>query len=883
MKHESHKHPPRWAVRFFRWYCNDHLAEAVLGDMLELYERRVSTIGKRKADLLFLWNALQFLQPFAIRKTKYSPSTNHVAMFRNYFTITWRSMMRQKMYTAIKIGGFALGLATCFLIFLFIRNEISYDENKPEHIYRVYNDYRKPDGGKWTSFPASMASIMKSDFPEIEKSGRLIPYQWFNAGSNLVRRDDQLDNNFEEGFVYADQELLEILDIKMIYGNQLHALDKPNTIVISKSVADRYFPKTDPTGRIIVLNDDKSKSFTVGGVMEDFPATSHLRYNFLLTLTGVEFWEGEQTSWCCWNYNVYVKLRPDANADELAKKLVAIRDEHLIGYMKERGDQAIEDVKKYHFFGMQPVKDIYLKSAGIDDGLAHGDVRYIWLFGGIACFILLLACINFINLSTAKSANRAKEVGLRKVVGSARSYLINQFLTESLLYSVVSFVLALLIVFVSLPWFNQMAGKSISIPWNVWWLYPSIILSAGLIGLLAGLYPAFYLSGFKPIDVLKGSLSRGSKSSGLRNAMVVFQFTTSIILIIGTFVIYKQMNYILNTKVGFDKEQVIMVRGANTLDKQQQAFKEELKNLSQVSNVTINNYLPVSGTTRDQNMFWKEGRDKIDKSIGAQRWFVDEDYINTMGMKLVEGRNFDKDIASDSSAIIINQAMAKELGLKNPIGERIMNWHVWTVIGVVEDFNFESMKGKVGPLSLVRGRSGSIASVKVDSEDMAGTITAIREVWNRFMPHQPFRYNFLDESYALMYQDVQRMGNIFGSFAILAIIVACLGLFALSSFLVEQRTKEISIRLVLGAPIKNILRLLTQNFVLLVAVSFVIATPVAWYMMNAWLNEFAYKITLTWDIFAVAGFLSLMIALATVGYQSIRAALVNPVNNLRSE
>jgi len=883
MKHESQKHPPRWAVRFFRWYCNDHLAEAVLGDMLELYERRASTVGKRKADLLFLWNALQFLQPFAIRKTKYSTSTNHIAMFRNYFTITWRSMMRQKMYTTIKIGGFALGLATCFLIFLFIRNEVSYDKNKPEHIYRVYNDYRKPDGGKWTSFPASMASIMKSDFPEIEKSGRLIPYQWFNAGSNLVRRDDQLDNNFEEGFVYADQELLEILDIKMIYGNQLHALDKPNTVVISKSVADRYFPKTDPTGRIIVLNDDKSKSFTIGGVMEDFPPTSHLRYNFLITLTGVEFWEGEQTSWCCWNYNVYVKLRPDANADELAKKLVAIRDEHLIGYMKDRGEQGVEDVKKYHFFGMQPVKDIYLKSAGIDDGLAHGDERYIWLFGGIACFILLLACINFINLSTAKSANRAKEVGLRKVVGSARSYLVNQFLTESLLYSAISFILGLLIVFVSLPWFNQMAGKSISIPWNAWWLYPSITLSAGLIGLLAGLYPAFYLSGFKPIDVLKGSLSRGSKSSGLRNAMVVFQFTTSIILIIGTFVIYRQMSYILNTKVGFDKEQVIMVRGANTLDKQQQSFKEELKSLSQVSNVTINNYLPVSGTKRDQNVFWREGRSKIDKAIGAQRWFVDEDYLSTMGMKLVEGRNFDKDIASDSSAIIINQSMAKELGLKNPIGERIMTWQVWTIIGVVEDFHFESMKGKVGPLSFVHGSWGSIASVKVNSEDMAGTIAAIREVWNKFMPHQPFRYNFLDESYALMYQDVQRMGNIFGSFAILAIIVACLGLFALSSFLVEQRTKEISIRLVLGAPIKNILRLLTQNFVLLVAVSFVIATPVAWYMMNAWLNEFAYKITLTWDIFAVAGFLSLMIALATVGYQSIRAALVNPVNNLRSE
>lgn len=877
----SSKRPPRWAITFFRWYCNDHLAEAVLGDMLELYERRVTTLGKRRADLLFLWNVLQFLQPFAVKRN-YSTSSNYRVMFRNYFIITWRSMLRQKMYTSIKIGGFALGLATCFLIFLFIRNEVSYDNNRPGHIYRVYNDYRSPRGGKYTAFPASMASIIKADFPEIEKSARLIPYQWFNAGSNLVRRDDQLDNTFEEGFVYADQDLIEILDLKMIYGNPLHALDKPNTIVISKSIADKYFPKTDPTGRVLVLNEDRSRSFTIGGVMEDFPPTSHLNYKFLLTLTGVEFWEGEQASWCCWNYNVYVKLRPDAHPDALAKKLTSVRDEHLITYMDKVGDQSSDDVKKYHFFGLQPVKDIYL-SAGIEDGQSHGDERYIWLFGGIACFILLLACINFINLSTAKSANRAKEVGLRKVVGSTRKYLVNQFLTESILYSFISFVLALVLVFISLPWFNQMAGKSMVIPWNAWWLYPSILLLAVMIGILAGLYPAFYLSGFKPIEVLKGSLSRGSKSSALRNGMVVFQFTTSIILIIGTFVIYRQMNYILNTKVGFDKEQVILVRGTNTLEKQQESFKEELKNLSPVKNVTINNYLPVSGTKRDNNGFWKDGRSKIDKSVGAQRWYVDEDYISTMGMKLVDGRNFDRDIASDSAAIIINQSMAKELGLTNPVGERIMNWETYTVIGVVEDFNFESMKGKVGPLSLVFGNGGSIASVKVNTTDMAGTIGAIREVWNKFMPHQPFRYDFLDESYALMYQDVQRMGNLFGAFAVLAIIVASLGLFALSSFLVEQRTREISIRLVLGAPLNNILRLLTQNFVILVLISFVIATPAAWYMMKTWLNDFEYKIPLTWDVFALSGVISLLIALATVSYQSIRAALVNPVDNLRSE
>lgn len=875
--------PPRFALRFFRWFCNDHLSDAVLGDMLELYERRVKKSGKRKADLLFFWNVITFLQPFAFRNKNQFKTVNNLAMLHNYFIVTWRSMMRQKMYTLIKLGGFALGLATCFVIFLFIRNELSFDASVPQHTYRVYNDYRGPDGGSGTSFPASMASIIKADFPEIENSARLIPYQWYNAGDNLFRRDDQVDNAFEEGFAYADQALLEILNIPMVYGRQENALAKPNSIVIAKSIADKYFPGTDPTGKLIVLNEDKAKPFTIGGVMDDFPPNSHIRYNFFITLTNVEFWDGEQTSWCCWNYNVYVRIRPDANPADLENKMLAVRDKHYVGFLKQAGNAAAEDVRKYHYFKLQPVKDIYLKSAGIDDVLQHGDIRYIWLFGGVAVFILLLACINFINLSTARSANRAKEVGVRKVVGSVRGYIVNQFLTESLFYSFLSFVIAILLAWISLPYFNQLAGKTLFIPWTAWWLYPGVLAAAVLIGLLAGLYPSFYLSGFKPIDVLKGSVSRGSKKATLRNAMVVFQFTTSIVLIIGTVVIYRQMDYVMKSKIGFDKEQVVLIQGANTLDKRQAEFRNELKTLSPVTRATISNYYPVSGTKRDQNGFWKEGRSKIDKEVGAQRWHVDEDYITTLGIKIIEGRNFDPAIASDSNAIIINQTMARELGLKNPVGERIQNWQAWNVIGVVEDFNFESMKGKIGPLSLTFGHWGSIAAVKVNTDDMPATIIAINQVWNKFLPHQPFRYKFLDESYAQMYADVQRMGSIFGSFALLAVIVACLGLFALSAFMVEQRTKEISIRLVLGAPVNNILRLLTQNFVVLVMISFVLAAPVAWYIMTEWLLDFEYKTTITWDVFVIAGGISMMIALLTVSYQSVKAALVNPVKNLRSE
>lgn len=874
--------PPKWITRVFRWYCNDHLSEAVLGDLIELYGRRRTRISKLRADVLFLWNALTFLQPFAIKRR--SSPQNNIAMFENYLKISWRTMSRQKMYTGIKVGGFAIGLATCILIALFIRNELSYGKlYAGKSIYRLYNEWRGPDGERWTAFPANIHTILKNDYPEVEISARLIPYKWFNAGNNLIRRDDRVDDTYEEGFAYADNDLLKILGVEMIYGNQSDALIKPASIVLSKKMADKYFPNEDPVGKIVILNEEKSKPFVVGGVMQDFPAASHLHYEFLITLANVEFWPGEQTSWCCWNYEAYFKLRPDANLSLFESKLPKMRDTYLVTHLEREGDQSVADVKKYHFFGAQPVENIYLNSERVADEVKHGDIRYIWMFGGVAVFILLLACINFINLSTAKSANRAKEVGLRKVVGSFRSYLVRQFLTESLVYSFISFALAIVLVLIAMPLFNSLAGKQLSVPWNEWWLVSSLVLAAICVGVMAGIYPAVYLSAFKPVDVLKGSVSRGSKGSGLRSAMVVFQFATSIILIIGTFVIYNQMNFILNTKLGFEKDHVIMIHGANTLGDQREEFKNELKQLSGVENATSNSYLPVAGTTRDNNGYWKEGRSKIDKPVYGQHWSIDEDYMSTLGMKLVEGRNFDEKLRSDTASIIINQRMTKELGLKSPLGERIGNWRIYSIIGVVEDFHFDDMRQEIRPLTFTLDNGGSIVSVKVKSKNMAAVIESINSVWKKFMPHQPFRYTFMDDNYARMYDDVDRIGKIFATFAGLAIVIACLGLFALSAFMVEQRSKEISIRLVMGASVKNIFRLLSQNFVLLVLISFLIAVPVSWFMMTKWLEDYKYKIALSWDVFAVAGFLSVAIAILTISYQCMSAALENPASRLRSE
>lgn len=877
--------PPAWATRFFRAFCNDHLSESVLGDMMELYGRRCHAMGKRKADFLFIWNVIQFIQPFALRRKRSFYHHNTIAMFENYLKVAWRTMLRQKMYAGIMIGGFALGLATCLVIALFIRHELSYDTHYSDAplIFRMYNEYKGEGGGKGTAFPAPIAQILKSDYPDIEMAGRLIPYDWFDAGDNLFRREDQTENMYEKGFAYSDQELIDILSIPMVYGDRSSALDKPNTMMISERIARKYFPGEDPVGKIVILNDDNSAVYTIGGVMENFPPTSHLQYDFFLTLEGKEFWPGEQTSWCCWNYSPYLKIKAGTDPTSLEKKLSAIRDTYFLDYLKTTGDQRIDDFGKNLSFHLQPLTDIHLYSSDIHDVVSRGDIRYVWLFGGIAVFILLLACINFINLSTARSANRAREVGLRKAVGSVRGSLVRQFMTESMMYSFVSFLLAVVAVTVALPYFNTLADKSIIVPWGAWWFVPSLLLSILTVGVLAGMYPSFYLSSFKPIDVLKGSVSGGSRRSGLRNVMVVFQFTTSIVLIIGTMVIYRQMNYILNTKIGYDKEQVITLFGANTLNNERQSFREELLNLSPVEQVTFSDYLPVLGTKRDQNLFWRDGKSKEEKSIGAQKWYVDENYIETMGMELLEGRNFDPLMASDSQAMIINEAMAEAFNFKDPVGERIMNWETYTVIGVVKDFNFETMKGKVTPLCFVLGHQGSIAAIKVRAEDMQGAIQSITETWKRFMPHQPVRYSFLDESYARMYSDVQRMGYLFACFALLAIAVACLGLFALSAFMAEQRAKEISIRLVLGASVNNVLRLLTQSYVKLVLIAFAIAAPLGWYLMQQWLEDYAYRIDITWDVFVVSGLFAMTIALITVSYQSIRAALANPANSLRSE
>jgi putative ABC transport system permease protein len=793
------------------------------------------------------------------------------------------------MYSVIKIGGFALSIAACLLIALYIKEELSFDKHwaNADRIYRIIGEY-KEDGkiSKGADWPAPMAKTLKADFPEVEKAGRFMQAPLFyGAGSNQIRPGGAVQNSFEEGFSYADQEMLDILQIPMVYGDRAHALSAPNTMVLSKSKADKYFPGEDPVGKTMVLNNDVKHSYAIGGVMQDFPSTSHLHYDFLLTMTGHELWGGEQSTWMASNYPTYVLLKPGANAAAFQDKLKHIITQYYVKAMKAAGNKDAENIAKDAKLLIQPIKETYLYSGDIEDSIRKGDIRFVWLFGAVALFILVIACINFINLSTAKSANRAKEVGLRKVVGSLRISLIKQFLTESILFSVLSFLLGIVITVLMLPLFNRLAEKQLTIPWTAWWLLPLLIIAAVIIGILAGLYPSFYLSSFKPIQVLKGQLSRSSSNAKLRNGLVVFQFTTSIVLIIATMVIYHQTKYILNKKIGFDKDQVLLLQGTNTLGKKQESFRNELLKSPEIKSVSISDYLPVEGTKRDGNPFYKEGRTKEDASVGGQKWQVDHDYIKTMGMKVTEGRNFSKEMRGDTAAAIINRTMSEKLGLKDPVGQRITNgWETFTVIGVLEDFNFESMKQDIIPVCLIlKNYNSSIVAVKLNTANAKEVISYVSTVWKKFSPNQPIRYTFLDESFARMYADVKRTGHIFTSFSVLAVIIACLGLFALSAFMAEQRTKEIGIRKVLGATVSGITMMLSKDFLRLVVISIIIASPIAYWAMTKWLQDFAYRIAISWWMIAVAAATAILIAIVTISFQSTKAALLNPANTLKSE
>ncbi|MFC3352754.1 ABC transporter permease [Sphingobacterium zeae] len=800
-------------------------------------------------------------------------------------------MAKNKLYSFIKIGGFAFGIAICMLIVLYIKHETSYNKFYPamDRTYRLV--VQLPIEGKiqrWVSLSAPVAPTLKAEIPAIEQTGRILPNPLFGAGSNQLSLNDNPQSFYDDGFVYIDQSILDMFPTPMVSGTLAHALDQPNTLVITKSKAEKYF-KNDPIGQTIYLNNNRSKLYTITGVIEDIPKNSTLAgYSFFMSLAGEPFYPGEQNQWLSNNYTVYVKLKPQFNIEQTEKEILRNYKAHYLPEYKKSG-RKLNPLFEQAKINLQNALDIHLKSSDIDDDkvstLNRGDVRMVWTFAIVALFILLIACINFINLSTANAATRSKEIGIRKTIGSTRISLIGQFLLEAICYSVLSLLVGLLLSWFLLPIFNNLANKSLTIPWTSPYFFPSLLLAILIIGSLAGIYPALYLSRFKPIAALKNKTT-GAKSSLFRNGLVVFQFATSIILIVSALVTNQQIRYILEKDLGFKKEQVIILRGIGTLGNQIPSLKNELKSITNVSSVSLGDFIPVpiDGAKRNGNPFWNEGRREIDMATQGQFWEIDQDYLETFGLQLNKGRNFDSNMATDSTAAIINQKLANDLGLKNPIGSKITNGDTWTVVGVVDDFIFESLKGKgyAGLCMVLRGYP-SLLSIKVKPENLQETLSGINSVWNKFSPNQKINYSFLDESFASLYQDVERTKNIFSCFAIVAIFVAALGLFGLATYVTQQRTKEIGVRKVLGASTMRLLKLLSGDFIKLVFVALVIASPVAWWAMNQWLRDFNYKIDINWMYFFLAGMGAILIALGTISYQTWKAIRTNPVDSLRDE
>ena len=656
-------------------------------------------------------------------------------------------------------------------------------------------------------------------------------------------------------------------------------------MILSESKANKYFPNEDPIGKTVYINEDTEKPYTIGGVYKDLDGTHLGHVDFFFTLIGKEFWEGEQTNWCCYNYVTYFELNDGVNPDQFDAKLKSIYDRYFVAYAIEEGHQDVEEEKEFMTMNMQHVSDIYLYSSDIYDFRKFGDIQMVTVFGAIAVFILLLACMNFVNLTTANSAQRSKEIGLRKAVGSGKAGIILQFLIEAFVLTAVSVVIGTLLALLVMPFFNQVADKEIIFPYAQPLFYVLILAFTLLIGFVSGAYPALYLSRIKTISVLGGHLKLTGKgrNSLLRSGLVVFQFMISMMLIAGAFIVYQQMSFILNKDLGYDKEQVLMIHGVGTMDESLAAFKSELEALPVVQSATISNSLPVAGTHRNGNGFWIAGQRDIGTRAGGQFWRADDDYLETLGLELKEGRMFSNDIASDSNAAVVNEAMIKALNIEDPLNTRIQNWIEWKIVGVVKDFNYDNLSEEVRPLVLTRTDYGDMIAVRLQSEDIRTSLSRIESVWNEFNPNQPLRTDFLDQRFEVMYEDVERTRTVFMVFAIFGVIVACLGLFGLSVYTVALRTKEMTIRKVLGASVQSILRLLTMDYLKLVILSMVLAIPVAWYFADEWLAGFNYRIDYFWDTFIYGGVLLMFIALSVVSFQSLKAAFSNPSSGLRNE
>ena len=800
-------------------------------------------------------------------------------MFKNYFKIAWRNLWRNKVFSAINILGLSTGLACCILMFLFIQNELGYDKfhKHSKNIYRITSEAEGPSGKMNLAVtPAPWAPLMKKDYAEIRNYTRLLKAEKTDVGQPGQQ------HFYESDLIYADSTFLDVFTVELEKGDPKIALDQPNSIILTSETAKKYFGDADPVGKTLEVNSFMGPvEVQVTAIAKKLPPNSHFKFNTIVSLQTL----GDLSNfWAYHMFQSYIILNDNASAGDLEKKFTGFVNKYIVNNPQADG---------MHVIRLQPLTSIHLHSNMTGELGANGDIRYIYIFAGIALFILLIACFNFTNLSTARSLTRAKEVGLRKVVGADRRQLFTQFLGETTLFAIISLLIGIAIASLALPVFNRLSERTLSIDFTKnYALIIVLILLVLVVGLLAGLYPSTVLSAFKPIEVLKGKFIRGSKGVSFRKLLVTLQFVVSIVLIASTILVTRQLKFLQNKKLGFEKENVVVLSLPKDMDSVRVAsFKASL--LKEPSVVSVAGSSSVPGVNIPVNQV-NDGNIDLSKAYSMQMLFTDQDFVTTMKMKLLAGRSFAADQPTDKTeGFIINEEAVTKMGWKDPaqaIGKTIQ----WVrpgvvlkrgrVLGVVENFNISPLKSAVQPLvmhhSLLRMQYLYVRF----NQNKAGTITGIIEdKFKEFYAKQSFEYSFLDDNLNAMYNNERRLGTVFSYFSFLAILIACLGVLGLSLYSIQQHIREIGIRKVLGAGVLSITGKLMKEFVKPVIVAAIIATPLAWFAMNKWLEDFAYRTTVDWWIFIVAGLLSLLIAVLTVSIQIIKAALANPVKSLRTE
>jgi putative ABC transport system permease protein len=885
----SESDTPRWAARFLRAICPPHVVEEIEGDLIQRFRQDQKIFGRKKAARKFLWNVIRYLRPGIILRNRLSFQLIQTIMLRSYFKITYRNILKNKGYSFINIFGLSVGIACCILMFNYVRFEFSYDNFHPdlERTFRVDQKLPWSYGGMNGSTAPPVAQAMKTNYPEVEDAMRI------NTPGDFIVRYSAQSNRviaFNENHVLAaDSNFFSFIGFRLKEGNPRTALAQANQVVISEETAKRLFGDEQALGKILQLGDNRI-AIEVTGVTEHQPENSHFHFDYLLSMETIPAVKNRDWSWVWTQMVTYVRLRQGADPVAMQRKLVNFAEKVIKPAVEQRGGNFSESVKKGSWdFYLRPMREIYLKSGDNRIGPV-GNYKYVNTFGVVGIFVLLIATINFVNLSTARAAKRAKEVGVKKTLGAYKNSLVYQFQIESMLLTVSSTVAAVILAEGLRLVIAKIAG--VQIPFTIWgdptllWMLPLLALG---IGFLAGLYPSFYLTSFLPAQVLKGRIASGMGNLTLRNILVIVQFTISIALIAGTFIVFQQLKFVSSANLGFEKENVLLIKYAEKLGTHLEAFRDEVETYPGVTQAGIAMEVPGGGT-------WEDGivREGTDINVGIAFVKIDENYFKTMGFKLVAGRAFEKQRPSDRNAVILNEVAINLLGWTPD--EALGQYLVYPgnensrheIIGVMKDSHYQSLHQRITPLLFNKIESDiwggwRVLTIKFKTADIAGLIARINSNWKKILNDTPMDYAFLDQNLAAQYQQEQRLGGLFGIFSGLSILIAVIGLVGLVAYSAEVRKKEIGVRKVFGASVSRIMLMMNSQYIRLLLIALIIATPLSWWALTQWLNSFAYRIKISPLTFVAAGVAELLLAFASVGYLSLRAATSNPSQVLKEE